>query len=118
MEVTFNDVPRVLAELVAKVDELTKIISGGDITPETNKTNNNAWLNISELVDYLPYKTCKNTIYYWSAIRQIPSHKRGKRLFFLKSEIDKWLHDAKRKTEQEITEEATSYINSKKLQIR
>lgn len=49
------------------------------------------WLNIKELCDYLPDKPAMATVYGWVGHKQIPFRKSGKKLRFLRSEIDKWL---------------------------
>ena len=45
----------------------------------------------------------------------IPSYKKGGKLQFLRSEIDAWLKEGKRKTIAEIDAEATRYVNSRPL---
>lgn len=69
-------------------------------------TNQDRWLSIEDLMDYIPSHPSKQTIYRWTMSKYIPYHKRGKSLQFKKSEIDQWLDDAKRKTTDEIREEA------------
>ena len=49
------------------------------------------WLNLEELRNYLPDHPAEQTIYGWTSNHTIPFHKKGKKLQFLKSEIDKWL---------------------------
>ncbi|MCQ2958990.1 MAG: helix-turn-helix domain-containing protein [Bacteroidales bacterium] len=49
------------------------------------------WLSMSDLINYLPDKTARATIYGWVSQGIIPYHKYGKKLTFLKSEIDYWL---------------------------
>ncbi len=49
------------------------------------------WYSLSELCSYLPEKPAKSTVYNWVNSSSIPFYKRGKRLYFLKSEIDRWL---------------------------
>ena len=49
------------------------------------------WLSLPELIDYLPSKPAPSTIYGWVSKKTIPYHKCGKRLSFLKSEIDEWV---------------------------
>ena len=49
------------------------------------------WLTIDELQDYLPDYPAKSTIYGLVCYKKIPFHKTGKKLRFLKSEIDEWL---------------------------
>jgi hypothetical protein len=43
----------------------------------------------------------------------IPVHKGGKKLRFLKSEIDNWLRQGRKKTLAEIAEEANTYLLKK-----
>ena len=43
-----------------------------------------------------------------------PFHKRGKRIMFLKSEIDAWLRDGKVKSEKDLEDEAARFIKSKR----
>ncbi|MCQ2608907.1 MAG: helix-turn-helix domain-containing protein [Bacteroidales bacterium] len=50
------------------------------------------WLSLSDLIEYLPDKTSRATVYGWVSQGTIPYHKYGKKLTFLKSEIDNWLY--------------------------
>ena len=55
------------------------------------KLANDKWLSVEDLIEYLPDNTARATIYGWVAQEKIPYHKYGKKLTFLKSEIDAWL---------------------------
>ena len=55
---------------------------------------------------YLPDKPSKQTVYGWVNQRLIPYHKTTKRLSFLKSEIDAWIANGRRKTAKELRDEA------------
>jgi excisionase family DNA binding protein len=68
------------------------------------------WLNLTELCNYLPDKPKKSTVYGWIQYRTIPFHKGSKNLRFLKSDIDKWLKDGRRKTFTEIENESKAYM--------
>lgn len=41
------------------------------------------WLSVSELSEYLPTHPVEHTIYCWTSNKQIPFHKKGKRIMFL-----------------------------------
>ena len=71
------------------------------------------WFDLTELCDYLPDKPAKATVYGWVNRNEIPYHKRAKKLYFLKSEIDAWLKAGKRKTTGEIQAEADSFLQTK-----
>ena len=72
-------------------------------------------MNLKELCEYLPsHPGGTDRFTGWTSCHQIPFHKRGKRIMFLKSEIDAWLHDGKRKSQKELAEEAAQFINAKR----
>ncbi|WP_017732529.1 helix-turn-helix domain-containing protein [Nafulsella turpanensis] len=55
------------------------------------------------------------TIYGYVQRREIPFHKRGKRLYFSKKELTEWIKAGRIKTVSEIEEEAvTSLVSSRK----
>ena len=64
-----------------------------------------------ELRAYHPDRPARSTIYDWVCQNRIPVHKDGKKLRFLRSEIDQWLSGGRIKTKDEIEAEATEHIN-------
>ena len=75
-----------------------------------NKVTGNEWLNLTELCEYLPDKPSKATIYGWVHFKKIPYYKKGKALFFKKSEIDRWLQEGSKNS----TFEPTNVLKQKK----
>jgi len=55
------------------------------------------WLDLNDLVSYDPAKRTKATWYGLIAGGSVPHHKSGKHLIFLKSEIDAWLKQGRKK---------------------
>lgn len=78
-------------------------------TPETDR-----WFDLTELCNYLPDKPAKPTVYGWVHVGLIPCHKGGKKLRFLKSEIDTWLKQGRKKTLAEVAIETDQYLSKKK----
>lgn len=72
------------------------------------------WFDMHGLMNYLPDKPAKATIYGWVHSNLIPYHKGQKKLRFLKSEIDDWMKQGRRKTLSEIAHEAEQYLTKKK----
>lgn len=72
--------------------------------------NRDPWMDLNELCYYLPDKPKKATIYGWVQSGVLPYHKGQKKLRFLKSEIDNWLKEGKRKTVAEIEDEVHTYL--------
>ncbi len=60
----------------------------------------------------------KNTIYGYCRENKIPHHKKNGRLFFFKSEIINWIKEGKRKTIQEVEEDADLILSKKKNSTR
>ncbi len=107
---TFNDLPKLVEELCDKVERLEKAILDKKTDPTSEPDR---WMDLSELCEYIPDKPQKATVYGWVSKGLIPCNRGQKRLRFLKSEIDEWLKLGRRKTVQEIEQEAKSYIDKR-----
>lgn len=109
-QVSFNDLPEAVAGISDRLARIETLLT--QRKPRTEPKNK--WFDLPELCDYLPSKPAKQTVYQWVNERKIPHHKTGKKLRFLKSEIDTWLLAGKRKTVSEIESEAATYLATKK----
>ena len=92
--------------LNSEVSEMKQLILRKDERMETDR-----WFNLNELCQYHPDKPKKSTVYGWVYSGLIPVHKGGKKLRFLKSEIDNWLNQGKKKTMSEIEAETDAYLS-------
>jgi excisionase family DNA binding protein len=110
-DVTFEKLPEAIGYLIDKVESLEKVLQTKE---EQSNENADCWFNVDELIEYLSDRPAKATVYGWVSARQIPHHKGGKKLRFSKSEIDKWLLNGKRKSENELQAEALEYLTHKK----
>jgi excisionase family DNA binding protein len=61
-----------------------------------------------QAVEYL--NLAKATLYKFTACREIRHFKKGKKLYFKKSELDEWILESRIKTRKEIETEATNYL--------
>lgn len=108
---TFEQLPQAVSLLINEVKEMKLLLQ----TSQTTIVEpSDRWLNLEELCLYLPDRPAKQTVYGWIGQHAIPYHKKGKKLQFLKSEIDNWLKTDKRKTAAELHAEALQYVNSRK----
>lgn len=110
-QITFETLPAAVAELLHKVSRIERQLS---VTATNTEQPTDRWFSIDELCEYLPGKPAKATIYGKVHLREIPHKKFGKRLAFLKSEIDQYLNSKGRKTVSEIEAEATKYLGKRK----
>ena len=85
--ITFEDLPKAMSWMMDKLNEL------------------------DSKIDSHP---AEQTVYGWTSCHLIPFHKRGKRIMFLKSEIDEWLHAGKIKSDKNLEGEAAQFIKSKR----
>lgn len=111
-KIGFDQLPDAVATILQEVRSLKEMVSEqlALCKPEAEKV----WFNIGEPCEYLPDKPSRQTVYAWVCYRQIPYHKTGKKLSFLKSEIDAWLLDAGHATVKEIQETAQAIYGNKK----
>jgi hypothetical protein len=72
------------------------------------------WFDVNSLSEYLPSRPKRQTIYGYIYNKRIPFHKNDgeKKPRFLKSEIDDWLRQGKKKTSSEIEAETISETDS------
>lgn len=109
--ITLENLPQAVKLILEKVEKI-------ETSLETLKAHaleeQDQWMDVEGLMAYHPDKPARKTIYDWVTLRRVPYHKDGKRLRFLRSEIDAWLAGGYHKTEDEMQEAAVDYVNSKR----
>ena len=109
--ITLETLPKAFMHLTNEVSEIKRML-----LEKSNKqpAETDSWLDLNELCIYHPDKPSKPTVYSWVNAGTIPVHKGGKKLRFLKSEIDNWLRQGRKKTLAETANEAEIYLKTKK----
>ena len=108
--ITFENLPDAVNEINVKLLRIEKILNEKrkEETSEVDK-----WFNLIEFCNYHPDKPSKPTVYGWVNSGIVPVHKGGKKLRFLKSEIDNWLKQGKKRTLLETLEETENFLKLK-----
>ena len=107
---TLEKLPIAFIQFTNEVNEkLRQLLERSNVQP----TETDRWFDLNELCIYHPDKPSKPTVYGWVHSGLIPVHKGGKKLRFLKSEIDDWIKQGRKKTLAETAIEADTYIKSK-----
>lgn len=106
----FEDLPEAMAYLIDCADRILSILQ----RIEEPISNNGAWMDVDQLIEYLPNHPARTTIYSWSSRDMIPSHRVGKMLGFLRSEIDDWIKDNSPHTNQQKAVSRKQRSNHKK----
>jgi len=109
--ITLETLPKAFTHLTNEVSEIKRLLleKSNEQPTETDR-----WFDLNELCIYHPDKPSKPTVYGWVNAGIIPVHKGGKKLRFLKSEIDNWLRQGRKKTLAETASEAEQYLKTKK----
>ena len=89
--ITFEQLPLAVQVLTAEIQKLRKAFED-KLNPQYQTEQ---YFTLEELCLYLPQKPAKATVYAKVHSKTIPYKKRGKKLYFLKSEIDAWLNNCK-----------------------
>lgn len=94
-------------------DEIRKALTRAT---HTEKETSSKFLTMDDASKYLSIS--KSHLYKLTSNQSISHSKRGKRIYFVKSELEKWLLDGKVKTMEERQKEVTERIYSKKNRKR
>ena len=107
--ITLENLPQAVKLILEKVEKIeTSLETLQAHAPEVS----DQWFDVDGLRAYHPDHPARKTIYDWVTLRRVPYHKDGKRLRFLKSEIDAWLAGGYHKTDDEMQEAAVDYVNA------
>src|SRR3982751_2306496 len=92
---TLETLPKAFSQLTNEVSEIKRLLleRSNDKSADLDR-----WFDLNKLCQYHPDKPTKPTVYGWVNACVIPVHKGGKKLRFLKSEIDTWLKQGRKKT--------------------
>jgi len=102
-------------ELSAMIENsVRKVLSETPSSNSEEKTQD--FLSIEEASKFL--NLAKATVYTLTSAGKIPVIKKGKRLYFTKQELMDWLKKGRKKTIEEIEEEATQYVLKNKYTSR
>ena len=101
-QITFNDLPQVIAELRDEVSGMKALLLNLQNRPTQQKENRHRPVTPEQVAEYTNIPLA--TIYQKLANREIPGSKPGKRWVIYLDEIDKWL-EANRKNPIPLTDE-------------
>lgn len=88
-ELTFNDLPQVVARILDEVTGMKRMIAGLQEERKPQRENTHRPMTVEEAAAYL--KIPLGTLYMKLANGTIPATKPGKRYCLYQDELDKWL---------------------------
>ena len=104
---TFENLPEAVQHLINDVEEIKHLLLNQSASPKPAPKELGAekdFLNVTGVAELLGFK--KGTVYNLTHKQEIPHFKRGGRVYFDKKEVDDWIRANRRKTVQQLKEEA------------
>lgn len=95
---TFDQIPKLIGKLLDRMERIELMLKGLNFAPHPEEE----LLTISEAAAYLNLSVA--TLYSKVSRNEVPVCKKGKRLYFLKSELTAWIQSGKIPTNEEIME--------------
>ncbi len=107
---SFDRLPALVEKLSARIEHLIELQTKQSANIASNSLEQP--LSVKQAAEFL--NIAVPTVYGKVSASELPHMKRGKRLYFLKSHLIKYLEGGKRKTKCEIADEALGAIHIKR----
>ena len=106
---TLEQLPSAVSQLHEKLMNIEQIL----LNQDNGLTHEDQILTIQKAAELINLSV--PTIYGLVQRRAIPVSKQGKRLYFSRDELIAWIKQGRKKTAQEISEEADAFIAKRKM---
>lgn len=109
MEITFEQLPKVVTQLYDKLENIERMLldRSNETKPEADEL-----LTVQDTAKFLTLSI--PTVYGLVSRSEIPSMKKGKRLYFSKTELTDWIKASRKKTVSELAVEADTFLSNQK----
>ncbi len=104
--ISFENLPAFVLQLGGKVDTILALLE------QPREAEQVQWMSLDELINYLPMRPSRATVYGWVQDGLIPFSRPGKNLAFQKSAIDQWLLSKTGKTPEQVAATAEARLSS------
>ena len=106
---TFNDLPKVLCEVLNKIERLEKVLDGiKDEITKNHKPKEHVPMSLDEACEFLKMK--KSTMYYHIERGNIPATRTGKYYILFKDELIHWCESGRKNPVSMTPEERNAAI--------
>lgn len=106
--ITFDQLPTEVAKQGLLLIQIQNLLQELLSLP---KDSQDEFLDVEETAKFLGLS--KNTLYVKVSRREVPSIRRGKRLYFSKSDLIDYLNEGKRKTKDQLKDISNNYLKNK-----
>jgi len=108
MQLTFEQLPDAVTRMFLKLESIEQLLMQRN---KSMPTESEDLFNIKQAAEFIGLKL--PTIYSLVSRSEIPSMKKGNRLYFSKRELTDWIRTGKKKTIEETVIEVDNYLSSK-----
>mgnify|MGYP001766883468 CR=1 FL=1 len=112
MKNSFDDLPNAVSQLAEKLNQIEELIRSQKNQPQVEEDK---LLTIKEASRLLSLTV--PTVYGLVQRREIPVCKKGKRLYFSKSEVIEWIKTGRKKTNEQVDQATERYLLKRKRSI-
>lgn len=102
---TFDQLPEAISKIQDKLDNIEQLLLQQQETPK----DQDEIMPVARAAIFLDLAV--PTVYSKVCRKELPVNKRGKRLYFYRSELTEWIKSGRKKTAQEIRDAATEKLN-------
>lgn len=110
--ITFENLPEAVEQLQGSQVRVEKMVSELIERTKGGPNNSDRLLTVTETAEFLSLSV--PTIYALVHQSVLPNNKKGKRLYFVESELTTWIKSGRRKTLSEIEIDASLFLKNKK----
>ena len=104
--ITFDQLPQAVSKIYDKLESIEQLL----LHQQEQPPGQEELFNITQAAKFLNLSV--PTIYSKVCRKEIPVNKRGKRLYFYPSELTEWVKSGRKKTVDEIREEALERLDN------
>lgn len=109
MDLKFEELPKAVGNICEKLECIERILMQHQ---SSVVAQNEELLTIQQAAEFLHLSTF--TIYGLVSRSEIPSMKRGKRLYFSREDLTSWVKETRRGTVCDAAKEADAYLSTKR----
>ncbi|HVA97724.1 MAG TPA: helix-turn-helix domain-containing protein [Bacteroidia bacterium] len=106
--ITFEQLPEAVSLLIEKLDKIERLLLSQS---PPSSIENDQFLTIKQAAEMISLTV--PTIYALVHRSEIPVCKKGKRLYFSKQDLMKWINEGRKKTSIEIGNDAENYLKKR-----
>ena len=108
-EISFNEMPKALAHLISKVENLEQLLK----SQQNPASLSDRPMTISQAAEFVNLTV--PTLYGFVSKRTIPFSKVGKRLYFSEIELTSWIQSGRKSTRSEMLTSSECVLTPKKI---